>query len=372
MRGPLVAAVLLSLAGCAGDGTLYYVDTGFSPADRLDAGASTDRGVAMDSPTPRDTGTVVDPPRDTGTIINPPRDTGVISPSDTGLAATDRGSPTGAVPPDTVRFSGTLPTGRGRLTGRLTISGRVREMQVIRPSSAGARAPLMLLFHGTNTAVDEVIREARAQEFADRRGVVVIAPVALDQELSDWDHPDSFGLWWETYPSVNPDTNRDLLLVRSILVAAERDYGTDPDRVYIVGHSNGAFFAQLIAMRLNDRVAAWASSSGGLCNCATRPDCLFHGRGSSCAALRRLPGWCNCSGPDKPGPINTAGRRPPAYLTHGSADDIVTPYFTCALADRLAAVGYTTEVVIRDEEQHVMPDGFAELVWPFLSRYRRQ
>ncbi len=387
-RGPasfaLSLLVLGLVAGCDPNGT-EVID--------LDAGAvSTDRGpVPGDDagPGPEDTGetpfdtgvppfdTGVPPvdtgemPRDTGET---PADTGVL-PLDTGVLPQDTGQPpvdTGTLPagPDPVAFSGALPTGVGRVNGSLSVAGRTRRVVVIRPTTAPVGSPLVLLFHGTNTDVSEVIREAGAEAFARDQGVVVIAPVAEEQTVSDWDHPGSQGLWWVTYPRVDPNTNPDLLFVRALFVAARRDYGTDPGRVYLVGHSNGAFFAQLAAMQLRERVAAWASSSGGLCNCRTRPDCTFTARGDSCEVLRTRPGWCNCVGDDRPGPIATTGRLPPAYLTHGSSDEIVTPYFTCALAARLQSAGYTVSVQIRDGERHVMPDRFLSEVWPFLSAHR--
>lgn len=272
---------------------------------------------------------------------------------------------------DPVSFRGSLPSASGLGNGSLTVGGQAREALVYVPRSAGDSPPLLLLFHGTNDTAEAVFSESAAQRVADEHGVVVIAPRAAYQSRPDWDHPDSEGTWWETYPSVDPDSNRDLLLVRALMVAAQRDYAVDPSRIYLLGHSNGAFFAQLVAGALGDRIAAWASSSGGLCTCDLRSDCAFTGRGGSCAALSRQPGWCGCTGADKPGPVRATGHRPPAYLTHGSSDDMVSPYFTCALSERLGAAGYEVQTVIRDGEQHVMPDGFAVEVWPWLFRHRR-
>ncbi len=316
-------------------------------------------------------------PRDAGPTPADVRamDVPVDRPVVVGDVPVDVGAPVDTGPvvlgPDPVAFTGTLPTAAGRSTGQLTVGGRARSMLVYLPTTRSASPPLLVLFHGTNDTNDAVFSESAAQRVADANGVVVIAPQAVEQTVSDWDHPDSQGVWWQTYPSVNPDTNADILLVRSILVAAQRAYAVDPTRIYLLGHSNGAFFAQLLANTVGERVAAWASSSGGLCNCPTRPDCTFVGRGSSCAELARQSGWCACTGPDKPGPIRTTGRRPPAYVTHGSNDDIVSPHFSCNLASRLTAAGFEVETVIRDNEQHVMPDDFAVSVWPWLYRHRR-
>lgn len=379
---------LLVLASCRTGGELLLVqDTG----GRVETGSGQDAGFALDRPvfsdtTLSDTGTFDSAVRDAPVRDAPVRDA-------TGDAITDRATPTdnpitvdapprdvvavtdappGPVLPDTVRFTGTLGAASGERTQRLTVGGSSREMLVHIPSSRPAHPPLIVLFHGTNDSPDAIFSESAVRDVSDANGVIAIGPSARDQTVSDWDHPDQEGRWWSTSPAIDPDTNPDLLLLRAIIAAAVRDLGVDPDRVYLIGHSNGAFFAQLAAMTLNDRIAAWASSSGGLCNCRVRPDCMFMGSGTTCAVLSTRPGWCSCSGPDQPGPINTRGRRPPAWITHGSGDDIVSVYYSCALSSRLTAAGYDTRVVIRNGEQHVMPDRFAETVWPWLSARRRQ
>jgi poly(3-hydroxybutyrate) depolymerase len=363
-------AALLLLAGChtASEWVEVPRDAAVgAEVPSLDRGVTVDQGAADAGPAPVDRPTA-DLGFDTGPapVDRPAVDLGV----DAGPAPVDRGPV--VLGPDPVSFTGTLPAVTGRGTGTLTVGGQAREVLVYVPSSRGASPPLLVLFHGTNDTAGAIFSESAAQRVANDHGVVVVAPLAVYQGVSDWDHPDSEGRWWETYPSVNPDTNRDLLLLRAVLVAAQRAYAVDPARIYLLGHSNGAFFAQLAANTVGERIAAWASSSGGLCNCPTRPDCTFTGRGTSCASLAAQSGWCACSGPDKPGPIRTAGRRPPAYLTHGSSDDIVTPYFTCALASRLSAAGFEVETVMRDGDLHVMPDAFAVTVWPWLFRHRRE
>ena len=43
---------------------------------------------------------------------------------------------------------------------------------------------------------------------------------------------------------------------------------------------------------------------------------------------------------------------------------------TTAASMGLASKGFEVETVIRDGEQHVMPDRFAVEVWPWLFRHR--
>ncbi len=370
-------AVIAALAACRADGepttavdagrdvravdAVAMTDIGPRDVPVSDIGPPADVAVAVDSPTPMDLGVIDAPVAD---VARPRPDVPIdVPPEDV---------PPGPVPPDTVSFTGSFSAAAGERTERLTVGGAAREVLTYVPRTRPERPPLLVLFHGTNDSASAIFSEGAVREVSDANGVIAVGPAARFQSTPDWDHPDQDGRWWSTSPSVDPNTNPDLLLLRAIIAAAIRDWSVDPDRVYLIGHSNGAFFAQLAAMTLNDRVAAWASSSGGLCNCRVRPDCEFVGEGSSCSALASRAGWCSCSGPDQPGPINTRGRRPPAWITHGSNDDIVSVYYSCALASRLAAAGYETRVEIRDGAQHVMPDRFAVTVWPWLSARRRE
>lgn len=270
---------------------------------------------------------------------------------------------------DTVSFSGSLPSTPGRHLARLTVGSNTRQVIVYVPRSRGVHPALVVALHGSNTEPQDMLDEAGAFHEADARGFVLVAPRARDNRPSDWDHPDNEGLWWSTHPDTDPNTNEDLLTLRAVLVAAQRDLRTDPSRVYLMGHSNGAFFALLAASTLHDRVAAWVSSSGGLCACADRTRCTFQGRGESCAALAAQPGWCACDGRPHAAAIPTSGHRPPALLTHGTGDDMVSAYYTCALAERLRAAGHPVTVQLRSGAQHVMPEDFARVAWSFLSRH---
>lgn len=284
-------------------------------------------------------------------------------------SAQHRGRAVRALPADPVAFTGSLPSRPGRHTARLRVAGRPRDVIVHVPRRGGP-LPLVIALHGTNTEPRDMLDEAGAFREADAQGFVLVAPRARNDRPSDWDHPDSEGLWWSTHPDIDPDHNEDLLLVRAVIAAAQRDLHTDPARTYVVGHSNGAFFALLVASTLPERIAAWVSSSGGLCACRDRTGCMFQGRGATCEALRSQPGWCRCEGPPHAAPLPTTGHRPPALLTHGTGDDMVSAYYTCALADRMRAAGHDVTVQLRDGAPHVMPEDFMRYAWRFLSRHR--
>ncbi|MFO0630961.1 MAG: hypothetical protein U0325_35780 [Polyangiales bacterium] len=208
-----------------------------------------------------------------------------------------------------------------------------------------------------------------AQAVANANGIVIASPSSRyePRRLGSPHRRDLLG----DVPSVDPNTNPDLLLTRAILVEAQRRYAVDPDRVYLLGHSNGAFFAQLAAAALNDRVAAFASSSGGNDRCANTWSCSFQGVGTTCATLRTRAGWCSCTGAEKPVTIPMSGRMPPGYLAHGTSDPLVSVQYTCDLESLMLARGATVVTALRDDG-HNLPSTFVSTVWPFFRDRRRR
>lgn len=320
--------------------------------------------VARCSPGVADAGTRIDAPSvvDTGPSVDVP-------------VAIDLGAPrdTGGIPgSDPIAYSGAFVAGSGRSSATITVSGqRARNAVVYAPGSRSAAPPLIVLFHGTGDRADAMFTESRAQAVADANGVVIVAPQALDNRPSDWDHVDSTGVWWLTYPNVDPTSNEDLLLTRALIAEARRRYNVDSSRVYAIGHSNGAFFATLVASALAERIAGYGTSSGGLIRCASRDVCTATATGTTCANLSAAPSQCRCTGIEKPVAIRTDGMMPPGYFAHATDDNIVSPYYTCALASRMTAVGATSRTVLRTGDGHSLPPEFLANAWSYLSVFHR-
>ncbi len=329
-----------------------YAEAGYVPRctpGNGDAGARVDVGTP-----PRDVPTVID--------LGAPRDVPAVVDAGTRV---DTGPTTG----DPVSYTGTFPTASGRRTVTIRVNGNNREVVVYVPSSRGSSPPLMLLFHGTNGSGGVMLDETDAQSVANANGAIVVSPSSRYMSRGDWDHRTE-ETYWETYPNTDPNANEDLLLVRACIVEARRAYGVDAGRVYALGHSNGAFFATTVASVLAERIAAYATSSGGLNRCANTWSCSFEGSGTTCAALRSQPGWCSCSGAEKPVSIRTDGRMPPGYLAHGNSDPLVTVQYTCELEARMLAVGATVQTALRSDG-HNLPRDFVSAAWRFIGSRRR-
>lgn len=279
--------------------------------------------------------------------------------------------PTPTIPPEAVAYEGSFPAAPGAHVATLTVAGLSREVALHVPARRGEHPPLVLCLHGTNGSGATLLDDSGARALADAEGVIAVAPTSRWRDRGDWDHR-SEETYWETFPNADPERNPDLALVRAALAEAARRYAVDPARVYVLGHSNGGFFAALIAHVFRDRVAGFAVSSAGLVACENTWSCGFQGSGSACSALAAQRGWCRCEGPEKPAAFGGAGRRPAAYITHGTRDPMVSVYYACALEARLRALGHPVEVSLRDGDGHSLPERFARDAWTALSAHRIQ
>jgi|GEM_PF-2857385 len=269
---------------------------------------------------------------------------------------------------DPTAFEGGLGGEAGRRVARLTVAGIERTVSVLVPRAREAHPPLLVLLHGTNGNGEGIVDECGAAPVAEQRGFVLAAPDSREPTTGDWDHAEAGERYWETAPDRDPDHNPDLLFVRAVIAAAVRDLGVDPARVFVAGHSNGAFFAYLVAATMPDRVTAFATNSGGLVRCASSQSCAFRaGAAADCGRFASMPGWCACSGPALPIEVPRAGRRPPAYIVHGTDDPTVSVQYSCALASELRAAGHEVELALRANEGHYCDRGFTAAAWSFFA-----
>ena len=138
------------------------------------------------------------------------------------------------------------------------------------------------------------------------------------------------------YPDFVVDTGLALRWMRNSV----RDYGGDPRRLFVVGHSAGAYNAVMLA--LNPRIEA---SSGvragdirGVVGLAGPYDFLPLDDPSTIAAFGQWP----AAGETQP--VNYARRSAPSMLLlHGEADTTVYPRNSKSLADRLRRAGANVE-----------------------------
>jgi polyhydroxybutyrate depolymerase len=153
---------------------------------------------------------------------------------------------------------------------RLVVRGQ--ERLVLSHAPAG-HAPeprdLVIAFHGrTNDA-------ARARSYFRLETALPEAVIVYPQAL-----PAGPGTFAWSDPGDPSDALRDFALVDAIIVAVGQARCIDLGRIFVVGHSLGAYFANDVACALGDRVRAVASVAGGLqggaCEDATAALLIHH------------------------------------------------------------------------------------------------
>src|SRR5687767_4837238 len=133
----------------------------------------------------------------------------------------------------------------------VSVEGGVRRYRLVVPRSVDlARpAPLVVAFHGMLVDDKDVMPTyTRLNETAERHGFLLAYPNAAGG---------AWGLWPRKI--VN-----DIAFFDALLARLSADYRLDPDRVYVLGMSNGGYFAHLLARERSKTIAAAASHSGPL------------------------------------------------------------------------------------------------------------
>jgi acetyl esterase/lipase len=218
--------------------------------------------------------------------------------------------------------------------------GPSHTLDIYRPDAFAGALPIAVFFYGgawqTGSKNDYLFVAA---ELA-RRGILVVVPDYRKYP------PDG-------YPAFLDDGAAAVAYVRRVAPS----WGGDPNRIFLVGHSAGAYIAAMLALDpaylsaagdSRDRLAGIVGIAGPYDFLPiTGPDvqAVFGAYRSSPATQ----------------PINWVdGRNPPMLLLAGSADTTVEPRNTTALADRIrAAGGPVTEKIYPDTGHIGIITGFA-------------
>lgn len=203
-------------------------------------------------------------------------------------------------------------------TGPLAGNPRLR-LDVYRPSRAGGKLPVAVFVYGGSWEF------GRRQDYPfvalelARRGIVVMVPD------------------YRVYPEARfPDFLDDTAHAVAFAHRTAASWGGDPRRVFVVGHSAGAYNALMLALDPHYLAAAGDSRDAiaGTVGISGPYDFLPIERPDIRAVFASAPDLSVTQ------PIGYAdGRNRPLLLLHGTADETVLPRNTEALAARVAARG---------------------------------
>ncbi len=156
-------------------------------------------------------------------------------------------------------MSAPASTSPGTSTPTVQVAGRPVQLYIPASRPSGATAALVVVLHGYTGDAAGVVEFFGLRPLADRRGFVIAAPQGTtDSEGNNfWNASRSCC----NFQGSGVDDSGFLSRVIATVIATQ---GIDPARVYVLGHSNGAFMAHRLACDHADQVAAIASLAGAM------------------------------------------------------------------------------------------------------------
>jgi polyhydroxybutyrate depolymerase len=210
----------------------------------------------------------------------------------------------------------------------LTAGSAKREYRLYVPPSAntGRPAPLVVAFHGMLVDSKDVMpKYTKLNETAERHGFLIVYPQALG------------GVW-----GLLPDRiDADVAFFDALVARVSAAYRVEPNRIYVMGMSNGGYLAHLVAKERSSVVAAVASHSGPL-------------------GLQTLGG------------VNAA-RKFPVLIVHGGQDWIFPPWIARENAEKYRREGHEVEYIELPKLGHFWASDadINERIWRFFAAHPR-
>lgn len=157
--------------------------------------------------------------------------------------------------PDPPTKASDSPTSATATREQLRVDGRTREYLLHRPAAPGGRPrPLIIAFHGRGSTASYLREQTRLDEDARARGMLIAYPEGLGK------------LWGAGTRATErrPDPDLDVRFTKALIDELVRTRRADPQRVYVVGFSNGGSMALRVAAQHPRLLAGAAAVSGEL------------------------------------------------------------------------------------------------------------
>ena len=142
------------------------------------------------------------------------------------------------------------------------VGGQTRTCLVhLPPAYGGGRSlPLVIAFHGARGNGKGMAKMTGFDALADKHGFIAAYPDAIVE-------PGTWNALFGSVPGgvgVTADDVDDVAFVRALIGLMQHTYHADPNRVFVCGHSAGAYMAYRLAVELSDRIAAAGVVNGSL------------------------------------------------------------------------------------------------------------
>jgi polyhydroxybutyrate depolymerase len=204
---------------------------------------------------------------------------------------------------------------------------RVYRLVVPRTVDLSKPASLVIAFHGMLIdSKDLMPKYTRLNETAEKHRFIVA-------------YPEAIGRSWGISPE---KVKKDIAFFDALHTKLQADYRIDPDRVFVLGMSNGGYFAHLVGKERSRTVAAVASHSGPL-------------------GLQTLLGV-------------HAERKFPVLIIHGDQDKIFPIDFARENRDKYKREGHEVVYIELPSTGHMWATkaGINETIWAFFAKHPRK
>lgn len=228
------------------------------------------------------------------------------------------------------KASGQSATGHGEFGDqKIDVGNETRRYRLVVPASVDLSkpVPLVVAFHGMLIDSKDLMpkytqlnKTAKANEF-----IIV--------------YPEAVGKSWGITPE---KVNADLAFFDALIAKVTADYKIDPDRVFVLGMSNGGYFAHLVGKERSQTIAAVASHSGPL-------------------GLQTLFGV-------------RADRKFPVMIIHGDKDQIFPVEFARENRDKYKREGHEVSYIELPGQGHMWATkpNINESIWEFFRKHPRK
>jgi len=140
-----------------------------------------------------------------------------------------------------------------QVTSTLLHDGLSRTFVYYLPSNwaVGDNVPLMILLHGLTQTGAGVMDITQFNQIAEQEKFIIV-------------YPDGNNFAWNANMNVSISSADDLGFIENLAGYFQNNFGTDPQRQYLVGFSNGGFMSHKIACESSMCFAAIATVSGNM------------------------------------------------------------------------------------------------------------
>ncbi len=144
----------------------------------------------------------------------------------------------------------------GRYVETLSSGGLERKYILRIPKQFDGKSPMpvVVVLHGWTSDAASAEAYTRMGDESDKEGFIAVFPEGLGGK--------GFLGWNAGFIDLSGQKQDDVAYISGLLDKVQTEVAVDPKRIYIAGHSNGAFLANYAASKLSKRIAAFASVAG--------------------------------------------------------------------------------------------------------------